>query len=72
MATLDLQNIWQLDLTTEELNTTLRALRGELRDDERAMAQDLSDTLARARVNVTTNKLKWIEKLDRNLKAKGR
>ena len=72
MAHLDVQNIWQLDLTTEELNMTLRALRGELRDDELARAQALADTLARARVNATRNKLKSVDKLDRSLLAKGR
>lgn len=72
MAQLDLHNIWQLDLSTEELNLTLRALRNELRDDELSVAQELADTLARARVGATTNKLKAIEKLDRNLRSKGR
>lgn len=72
MAHLDLQPVWQLDLNTEELNLTLRALRGELREEELAQAQDLADALARARVNASNNRLKNIDKLDRALKAKGR
>lgn len=72
MSQLDLQTIWQLDLDTKELNLALRALRGELRDEELTEALELADALARARVSATTSRLKSIDKLDRNLKAKGR
>jgi len=68
VVTLVMKPIWTLELTTEEIRVINRALRGNLRDVDLAMAANLSDSLTTLRANAAKELSKSLEKNLENIK----
>jgi hypothetical protein len=63
--------LWNFHVTPRELLLVLKGLGDRLDDDELAEAEALGDRLSRERINQTRNVLLSIDKLEKNLDAKG-
>lgn len=63
--------LWTFYASPRELLLILKGLGDRLEDEELEEAQQLCDRLTRERVNQTRNAMAAIDKLEKNLDAKG-